>query len=199
MYLTIQLAYTPDQATIIYHVFKIVLFCTPILGAIISDNWLGKYRTVLTMSVANVVGLIVMFLGSLDMLHLPARAFTIIALILIAIGTGGLKPCMLAFGGDQFQLPQQEQQMSRFYSWYMIIMLTSYMCAAAVAPVMRHDVQCFGNGHCFPLSFGVSCVVFVMALAVLLICRRRFIKRPVLDNVLFKVCMCIWVGCSSCS
>ena len=34
-----------------------------------------------------------------------------IGLALIALGTGGIKPCVAAFGGDQFKLPNQERQL----------------------------------------------------------------------------------------
>jgi dipeptide/tripeptide permease len=37
------------------------------------------------------------------------REFSMIGLLLIAFGTGGIKPCVAAFGGDQFQLPEQER------------------------------------------------------------------------------------------
>jgi solute carrier family 15 oligopeptide transporter 1 len=35
----------------------------------------------------------------------------LIGLALIALGTGGIKPCVAAFGGDQFKLPEQERQL----------------------------------------------------------------------------------------
>ncbi len=37
--------------------------------------------------------------------------FSLIGLALIALGTGGIKPCVAAFGGDQFKLPDQERQL----------------------------------------------------------------------------------------
>jgi dipeptide/tripeptide permease len=37
--------------------------------------------------------------------------FSLIGLALIALGTGGIKPCVAAFGGDQFKLPEQERQL----------------------------------------------------------------------------------------
>jgi solute carrier family 15 oligopeptide transporter 1 len=37
-----------------------------------------------------------------------------IGLFLIAIGTGGIKPCVASFGGEQFKLPEQQVQHSPF-------------------------------------------------------------------------------------
>ena len=42
--------------------------------------------------------------------------FSLIGLFLIAVGTGGIKPCVSAFGGDQFKLPEQERQLQTFFS-----------------------------------------------------------------------------------
>ena len=40
-----------------------------------------------------------------------SREFSLIGLGLIALGTGGIKPCVASFGGDQFKLPEQEAQL----------------------------------------------------------------------------------------
>jgi len=37
---------------------------------------------------------------------------------LIALGTGGIKPCVAAFGGDQFKLPEQERELKVLISVY---------------------------------------------------------------------------------
>jgi dipeptide/tripeptide permease len=36
------------------------------------------------------------------------RALSFIGLFLIAVGTGGIKPCVASFGGEQFKLPEQQ-------------------------------------------------------------------------------------------
>jgi len=41
--------------------------------------------------------------------------FSLIGLALIALGTGGIKPCVSSFGGDQFKLPEQEKQLKVYF------------------------------------------------------------------------------------
>ena len=41
-----------------------------------------------------------------------------IGLFLIAFGTGGIKPCVASFGGEQFRLPEQAHLMGSFFSMF---------------------------------------------------------------------------------
>ena len=44
------------------------------------------------------------------------RALSFIGLVLIAFGTGGIKPCVVSFGAEQFKLPEQENRLSTYFS-----------------------------------------------------------------------------------
>lgn len=193
MYLTIYLAYSSDESTLIYHTFSLTVYMMSILGAVLADSWLGKYCTVLSMSSVFAVGLVVLNLGSIASLNMPGREFTIFALILIAVSSGAMKPCMTAFGGDQFKLPQQQRQMARYYSLYFMVLKLSFLGGATLAPVLRQDVQCLGNDHCFPLAFGVPGLFIIVTVVVLLLGNRYYVKLPATGNILVLVIKCIWV------
>ena len=68
-----------------------------------------------------------------------------IGLGLIALGTGGIKPCVSAFGGDQFQLPEQERQLQTFFSVFYFSINAGSFISTIVTPILREDVECFGN------------------------------------------------------
>lgn len=194
MYLTIQLTYSNDEATLIYHIFNTIVLLLSFLGAALSDSWLGKYRTILCMASVYACGLVLLNLASITVLNLPERPLTIAALLLIAIGAGALRPCSTAFGGDQFQLPHQEHQLVRYFSVYYMVTKVAFLCGAALAPVLRQDVQCFGNAHCFPLAFGVPGITVLFALASFLLGNLWYVKRPAASNVVLNVGKCIWVS-----
>ena len=40
----------------------------------------------------------------------------LVGLLLVGMGTGGIKPCVATFGGDQFHLPEQAKQQTTFFS-----------------------------------------------------------------------------------
>lgn len=73
VYLTQKLGYDNDAATIIYHTFSTVSFLACVLGAIISDAWLGKYRTILWMSTIYVAGNAILSVGTVSMLPIPEK------------------------------------------------------------------------------------------------------------------------------
>lgn len=93
------------------------------------------------------------------------REFTIVAIIMIAMGTGSMKPCFMALGGDQFKLPQQKKELGLHYSWHYCAIHSAYLTASALTPVLRNDVKCFGTDYCFPLAFGVPGTFLIISLS----------------------------------
>uniref|UniRef100_A0A674CJK3 Solute carrier family 15 member 1 n=1 Tax=Salmo trutta TaxID=8032 RepID=A0A674CJK3_SALTR len=94
LYFRYFLKWDDDLSTSIYHTFIALCYLTPILGAILSASW-----TIVYLSIVYTVGQVVMAV----MLLSPLRAMSMVGLFLIALGTGGIKPCVAAFGGDQFE------------------------------------------------------------------------------------------------
>lgn len=165
LYFKYFLKWDDDFATTIYHTFVALCYLTPILGAIVADSWLGKFkwvywwilismsyhslnpihlffflhRTIIYLSIVYALGQVVLAVSAihditdsnkdgvpdnmafhmwvnsklqkiqgiqsnrlvLTVCH-PLRALSMVGLMLIALGTGGIKPCVAAFGGDQF-------------------------------------------------------------------------------------------------
>ena len=86
---------TADEAKANYHLFTTAVYFTPIFGALLADYFLGKYKTILSLS-------IVYCLGHLALAIDETRLGLAIGLGLIALGSGGIKPCVSAHVGDQF-------------------------------------------------------------------------------------------------
>src|SRR6185312_10029378 len=86
---------TDEEAKGYFHLFVAAVYSFGIVGSIISDAWLGKYRTIISLS-------IVYCLGHLTLALDDTRLGLALGLGLIAIGSGGIKPCVSANVGDQF-------------------------------------------------------------------------------------------------
>lgn len=119
---------------------------------------------------------------------------TLIGLGLIAFGSGGIKPCVAAFGGEQFKLPQQAKQLGLFFSlFYFAINLGSFV-STSVTPILRENVHCFGNNDCYPLAFGVPAALMALSVVIFLIGKFLYKLSPPQGNMFVKVCKCIGVS-----
>lgn len=74
LYLYSMLKYSQDTSTIIYHVFTCFVYFFPLLGAIISDSWLGKFNTIFYLSIIYALGQVILSLSAAPPIELPARS-----------------------------------------------------------------------------------------------------------------------------
>lgn len=102
LYITSALAQSKDRATTIIHLFVFAVYFVPLLGAYVSDRLWGRYKTILYISLFYCLGHGV--LATSDLFHsVDAKLMCLYTgLTLIAFGSGGIKPCVSAFMGDQF-------------------------------------------------------------------------------------------------
>ena len=110
-----------------------------------------------------------------------------IGLALIALGTGGIKPCVSAFGGDQFKLPEQERQLQTFFSVFYFSINAGSFISTIVTPILREDVECFGDTTCYSLAFGVPAALMAIALVIIVLGKPLYKMNPPQGNILFKV------------
>ena len=134
-----------EQATEWFHWFTSAAYFLPFVGALISDIWLAKYRTIIYFSLVYCVGLIAMTVDD-------TRLGLGLGLVLTAIGSGIIKPCVAANVGDQFG-EMNKHLLSRFYGWfYFAINLGAAdlhvpvpVAAASIRPV--RGIRCPGGPH----------------------------------------------------
>ncbi|XP_058829773.1 peptide transporter family 1 [Topomyia yanbarensis] len=194
LYLTRKLDYDDDTATVMYHSFTTLVYFMCIFGAIISDSWLGRFRTIWSLSIVYVCGSTLISIGAIPTLDVNAQAMTIIGLLLIAVGSGGIKPCVAAFGGEQFQMPEQARYLAIFFSmFYFAINLGSFI-STMLTPILREDVKCYSEDDCFSLAFGVPAILMVVSIAIFLIGKPLYKLTDPAGNMFVKVSKCIWTA-----
>lgn len=115
------------------------------------------------LSMIYVFGSILITLGAIPTLSLPTSAVTVIGLLLIALGTGGIKPNVSAFGGDQFKLPEQAKQLGEFFSLFYLAINSGSMISTVATPVLR-TLHCFGETSCFSFAFGVPAALMIVSI-----------------------------------
>ncbi len=154
---------TAEQSKTWFHLFVSAVYFMPLLGALISDIWLGKYRTILYFSVLYCFGFLAL---AVDHTRLGLAA----GLILIAVGSGVIKPCVSANVGDQFGATNKHL-MARVYSWfYFAINLGAFISNLLVPELLDR----YGAA----VAFGVPGVFMALATIAFWLGRKKFVHIP---------------------
>ncbi len=152
-----------DEAKYYYHFFTSWVYFTPILGALIADIFLGKYRTILSLS-------IVYCLGHLALAIDDTRAGLALGLGLIALGSGGIKPCVSAHVGDQFGQTNQHL-LERVFGWFYFSINLGAFSSGLLTPILL-------NRYGPHIAFGVPGLLMAMATLFFWMGRKVFIHIP---------------------
>ncbi|CAB3368266.1 Hypothetical predicted protein [Cloeon dipterum] len=195
LYLVQYLKYSEDNATVVYHAFVSFCYLTPLIGAVIADSWLGRFKTILILSLVYAVGCVGISLSAIPN-FIPPEAFTYVGLLLIGFGTGGIKPCVSAFGGDQFVIPDQERQLQQFFSIFYFAVNGGSLISTFFTPILREDVKCFERDDCYSLAFGVPAILMVVSIVIFVAGKPMYKSKKPSGNVMMEVCKCICHGIS---
>ncbi|PIN09909.1 Peptide-transporting ATPase [Handroanthus impetiginosus] len=77
-------------------------FVMPLVGAFLADAYLGRYWTIASLSIICLRGMTLLTLSaSIPGLSPSQERFCFVALYQVALGTGGIKPCVSSYGADQ--------------------------------------------------------------------------------------------------
>jgi POT family proton-dependent oligopeptide transporter len=154
---------TEENAKTWYHLFTSAVYFTPLFGALLADIFLGKYRTILFLSVVYVFG---HFALALD----ETRLGLAVGLGLIAVGAGGIKPCVSAHVGDQFGKTNQHL-ITKVFSWFYFSINLGAAASSMLIPVL---LEKYGP----QVAFGVPGVLMLVATIAFWMGRNKFVHVP---------------------
>ena len=152
------------EAKEVFHVFVMGVYFFPLLGGWLADRFLGKYRTILWLSGLYCVGhaCLAIFEGS--------RVGFFTGLALIALGSGGIKPCVSSFVGDQFDQTNKSLARVVFDAFYWIINFGSFFASLLIPLALRS----YGPA----VAFGIPGVLMGIATFVFWLGRHRYVDVP---------------------
>jgi POT family proton-dependent oligopeptide transporter len=163
------LAYVPDgdregAAKDVFHSFVIGVYFFPLLGGWLSDRFFGKYDTVFWFSLVYCAGHACLALFDTDRTGFYAGLF------LIALGSGGIKPLVVSFVGDQFTRDNRHLAKVVFDAFYWTINFGSFF-ASLLMPL-------FLRGYGPAVAFGIPGVLMAIATFVFWLGRRQYVRVP---------------------
>jgi POT family proton-dependent oligopeptide transporter len=156
-----------------FHQFVSSVYWMPFFGAIISDGWLGKYRTILYLSIVYCFGHFT--LACMDTswgIHLGQKWVLATGLLLIAIGAGGIKPCVSANVGDQFG-ESNKHLLSRVFGWFYFSINLGSSFSIYLCPILMRNPN-WGPKY----AFGLPGVLMFIATVIFWLGRKKMVHVP---------------------
>ena len=154
---------TDAQADAWYHTFVSAAYILPVLGAFLADALFGKYLVILLLS-------IVYCFGHFTLAMNDTQLGLVLGLGLIALGAGGIKPCVSANVGDQFGVANQ-RLLPRMFNWFYFAINFGSAFSTILIPELLDRVG--------PrIAFGVPGIAMLIATVVFWMGRRKFVHIP---------------------
>ena len=152
------------------HLFVASAYFFPVIGAVLADAFLGKYVTIMSLSVVYCLGHLSLALIDMPTAMLTAtmkpQGWLIAGLVLIAMGSGGIKPCVSANVGDQFGKANRHLIEKVFGWFYFSINFGSFFSTLLTPWLLKNH----GPGW----AFGVPGILMAIATLVFWMGRYRF-------------------------
>ena len=148
----------------VFHLFVMAAYFTPLLGGFLADRFWGKYRTILWLSLVYCAGHAC--LAMFD--HHKVGFYS--GLFLIALGAGGIKPCVGSFVGDQFTEANKSLLPKVFGAFYWSINLGSFFASLFIPKLLK----LYGPS----VAFGIPGVLMAIATLIFWLGRRYYRELP---------------------
>jgi len=152
------------EAKHVFHTFVIGVYFFPLLGGWLADRYFGKYNTVFWLSLVYCLGH-----ACLAIFEDNVNGFYF-GLFLIALGSGGIKPLVASFVGDQFDHTNKDKAKVVFDAFYWIINFGSFF-ASLLMPLLLRD---YGPAW----AFGVPGILMFIATMVFWSGKKKYVHVP---------------------
>jgi|SRR5450830_45 len=153
----------------IFHTFVIGVYFFPLLGGWLADRFFGKYNTVFWLSLVYCAGH-----ACLAMFDDNPRGFYV-GLFLIALGSGGIKPLVSSFVGDQFDQSNRSLAQKVFDAFYWIINFGSFF-ASLLMPIFLKQLGA-------SVAFGIPGILMFIATIIFWSGRKKYVHvAPVVKD-----------------
>lgn len=196
------LSLNQQGATALSYFFQFWCYVTPIFGAWVADTYWGKLKTIIWFSVLYTIGIFILFITSLpSMSENTSLGGYVTAIIIIGIGTGGVKSNVSPLIADQvpktlpvikvlksgervIQDPNITIQ-NVFMFFYLMINIGSMSVIATTELESNVD---FWAAYLLPFCF------YFIAIFALVVGRKQYVQVPVSDKVIAKSFKIAWIG-----
>lgn len=179
IFMTQYLLMEKNQATGLYHLFISANYFLTLLGAFLADRIWGKYRTIFWLSLVYCAGHAVLAM-------FESRSGMYWGLFLISLGSGGIKPCVSAFVGDQFDETNQSLISKIFDIFYWSINFGSFFSSLLIPWVLPK----YGPKW----AFGIPGILMAVATFIFWLGRKQYVGMEAQNPESAQFLPILWHG-----
>lgn len=152
-------SFPPSLASSSVSLFTSLAYLTPLLGANLATRH-GMYSTILSLGLVYLLGALLLPISAL---HSPiSLPLSLISLLLIALGTGGIKPNVAAFGALQIAdspTEHDDPRLTSFFTAFYFVINVGAIFGQLAVPAIQKTAG-------YALSFAASFLVLLFSLLV---------------------------------
>jgi POT family proton-dependent oligopeptide transporter len=179
-----------------YHTFVSALYFLPIFGAVLADAVFGKFRVVFWLSIVYCGGHATLALIGSPVAHaIEPRYLLAVGLLMIALGAGGIKPCVSTNVGDQFG-DTNKHLLTRVFNWFYFSINAGSAFSTLLIPWLLEPYQAASDGfiaklppsivsflesprlHSPDIAFGLPGIFMAIATFIFWLGRKKFVHIP---------------------
>ena len=179
-----------------YHTFVSAAYFLPFLGAVLADALFGKFRVVFWLSIVYCAGhLTLAFMGSPIAHMVDPKVLLVAGLFMIALGAGGIKPCVSTNVGDQFG-ESNKHLLTRVFNWFYFSINAGSALSTLLIPWLLEPYKADPNGlfaklpasvvtflesprlHSPDIAFGLPGIFMAIATVIFWLGRKKFVHIP---------------------
>ncbi|KAI8320128.1 hypothetical protein GQ54DRAFT_298844 [Martensiomyces pterosporus] len=198
IYLQKTLGRTKPQSIALNRVNQFVSYGTTILGAIVADQWVGKFKAILIFAVLYFIGLILLAISSADFSikgGFGLAGFCISVYAFIGFGTGGIKSNVSSFMAEQIPIGYKPTKTPGVYEdskmtvergfryFYWSVNIGAFAGQMICPQVAKHKS--------YALAFAIPAIMFFVGIVIFVAGSKNYVKKPPQGTVLLKVWRCM--------
>ena len=175
LYMTRELQINTEDTDLYVNIFSSLVYLTPLLGGYVADAVYGRYTTILIFIIIYAIGSCT--LSYATFVHeysssSSSRGVFVTGLLIVALGSGGIKPNVSTLGADQLQSANcTQQQIDRYFNYFYMSINVGAIVAYTLVAYICQNVS-FTLGYAIPaVSIMLACLVFVAG-------RKQYVHVP---------------------
>ncbi|KAH7401170.1 POT family-domain-containing protein [Phaeosphaeria sp. MPI-PUGE-AT-0046c] len=191
-------------ATALGNFFKFWAYASTIIGAIVADQYLGKFKAILAASGVYIIGLVILVATATPSALQSGAGFggLIAAMITIGLGTGGIKANVTPMCAEQYHnarpvlktlksgekvVVDPELTVQKLFMWFYWV-----VNVGALSPLITVNVEA---KHSFWLAYLIPLIAIVISLVVFLSGHKKYIKVPPQSSAIVDAIKTTTIAC----